>query len=249
MKEKSSFASHRAPRIALFITVPLIAVAIGIYLHLRTRHSEVKTPPPEIGPALVRQTTHGVQAPAVRFTDITRAAGIGFQHVNGAFGQKLLPETMGSGVAFLDYDNDGRQDLLFVNSCYWPGHEDKGKPVPTLSLFRNKGDGTFEDVTQVAGLSLTMYGMGVTVGDYDNDGWPDLFDAGVGGNRLFHNGSDGGQGRRFQDVTNMAAIAGPGGWPNAGRFLDWSTPVNFSTSAAFLDYDNDGFLDLFVCST
>src|SRR5207244_7106904 len=105
----------------------------------------------------------GVPIPKVRFTDITDRAGIQFVHVNGAFGKKLMPETMGSGVAFLDYDKDGRQDLLFVNSCPWPGHEEPGKPAPTLALYRNKGDGTFADVTKAAGLDVPLYGMGVAV--------------------------------------------------------------------------------------
>src|SRR5262249_26045485 len=136
-----------------------------------------------------------VQAPTVRFTDITAQAGIRFRHTNGSFGKKLLPETMGSGVAFIDYDNDGLQDILFVNSCHWPGHE--AKPAPTLALYRNKGDGTFEDVTKAVGLDVTIYGLGVTVGDYDNDGWPDIFVTAVGGSHLFHN--EGGKG--FKDVT------------------------------------------------
>ncbi|HEV3445239.1 MAG TPA: VCBS repeat-containing protein, partial [Gemmataceae bacterium] len=93
--------------------------------------------------------------PTVRFTDMTQAAGIRFRHTNGAFGKKLLPETMGPGVAFLDYDQDGRQDILFVNSCFWPGHEVRRQPAPTLALYRNKGDGTFEDVTAAAGLAVT----------------------------------------------------------------------------------------------
>src|SRR5438067_2344409 len=104
-----------------------------------------------------------IEVPKVRFTDVTEKAGIHFRHTNGSFGRKLLPETMGSGVAFLDYDGDGRQDLLFVNSCYWPGYEDKQQPPPTLALYRNKGDGTFADVTEAAGLKVTLYGMGVTV--------------------------------------------------------------------------------------
>src|SRR5438128_2198768 len=102
-----------------------------------------------VSPPLVPKT---VRAPSVRFTDITDKAGIRFRHTNGSFGRKLLPETMGSGVAFLDYDGDGRQDILFVNSCYWPGYEDKEQPPPTLALYRNKGDGTFEEVTASAGF-------------------------------------------------------------------------------------------------
>src|SRR5438876_11315288 len=117
-----------------------------------------------IAPPLIPKT---VQAPGVRFTDITNKAGIRFRHTNGAFGKKLLPETMGSGVAFLDYDGDGRQDILFVNSCSWPGYVGQVsnlpgrrqvgnlphvEPAPTLALYRNKGDSTFEDVTAAAGL-------------------------------------------------------------------------------------------------
>jgi hypothetical protein len=190
-----------------------------------------------------------VQAPRVRFIDITDKAGIHFHHTNGAFGKKLLPETMGSGVAFLDYDGDGKQDILFVNSCYWPGYERRERPTPTLALYRNKGDGTFEDVTESAGLKMTLFGMGVTVGDYDNDGWPDIFVTGVGGNRLFHNVSDGHDGRRFEDVTRAAGVEGVGRWPKSsqGDFLQTRTPLGFPSSAAFLDYDGDGLLDLFVC--
>jgi hypothetical protein len=190
-----------------------------------------------------------VQVPTVHFRDITDHAGIHFRHTNGALGKKLLPETMGSGVAFLDYDGDGRQDLLFVNSCFWPGYENGDVPPPTLVLYRNKGDGTFEDVTESAGLKVTLYGMGVTVGDYDNDGWPDIFITGVGGNRLFHNVSDGKNGRRFVDVTRAAGVEGPGYWPGPsdGEFLQLRTPLSFPSSAAFLDYDGDGLLDLFVC--
>jgi hypothetical protein len=190
-----------------------------------------------------------INLPNVRFTDITAQAGIRFVHANGAFGKKLLPETMGSGVAFLDYDGDGRQDLLLVNSCYWPGHEDRDKPAPTLALYRNRGDRTFEDVTVAAGLNVTLYGMGVTVGDFDNDGWPDLFVTGVGGNRLFRNVPDGKGGRRFVDVTAQAGdLAKANSWPAGGAFINHEAPVNFASSAAFVDYDNDGKLDLFVCN-
>jgi hypothetical protein len=204
---------------------------------------------PVVGPALLSKATEGIQIPKVRFTDITDQAGIRFQHTNGAFGKKLLPETMGSGVAFIDYDNDGLQDLLFVNSCYWPGYEN-GKPRPMLALYRNKGKGEFEDVTEKTGLAITLYGMGVTVGDYDNDGWPDVFITAVGGNRLFHNVADGKGGRRFEDVTEIAGVAGYDRWPNVGKedFLKIRTPISFPSSAAFLDYDGDGLLDLFVCN-
>jgi hypothetical protein len=163
-------------------------------------------------------------APAVTFTDVTQAAGIKFRHVNGAFGKKYLPETMGAGGAFLDYDGDGWQDILLVNSKGWPGQ--KGARA-TTALYKNQKNGTFADVSAAAGLDVEMYGMGVTAADYDNDGRTDVYITGLGGNRLFHN-----DGARFSDVTAKAGVAGGG----------------FSTSAAFLDYDRDGRLDLLVAN-
>jgi hypothetical protein len=194
-----------------------------------------------------------IPVPSVRFKDVTQPAGIRFTHCNGSFGKKLLPETMGSGVAVFDYDGDGKQDILFVNSRYWPGYEDAKRPAPTLVLYRNNGDGTFEDVTESAGLSrITMYGMGVAVGDYDNDGHPDVFITGLGGNRLLHNEPNGNGGRCFVDVTKISGLGGPGGWPHepkaAGDFLASHQPLNWSTSATFVDFDGDGKLDLFVCN-
>src|SRR5215469_4628944 len=103
--------------------------------------------------------------PTVNFTDITKEAGITFVHVNGAYGEKLLPETMGGGVAFLDFDGDGHQGLLFINSCYWQGHAPEGQPPPTMALYRNDGHGHFTDVTKGSGLDVSYYGMGVAIGD------------------------------------------------------------------------------------
>lgn len=172
----------------------------------------------------------GDEIPLARFTDITAAAGIHFTQINGAYGDKLLPETMGGGVAFFDFDDDGRPDLLFINSSYWPGHVPPGKQAPTMALYHNKGQGRFTDVTAGSGLDMSCYGMGVAIGDYDNDGRPDVFITAVGGNHLFHNEGHG----KFREVTQNAGVAGaPDGW---------------STSAAWIDYDNDGKLDLFVCN-
>lgn len=168
------------------------------------------------------------KVPAVRFTDVTEASGVRFRQVNGATGKKLLPETMGGGVAFLDYDGDGDSDLLFVSSSTWPG-DPAVTPRPTPVLYQNDGSGKFSDVTQKAGLDVSLYGMGVAVGDYDNDGDSDLFLTAVGPNHLFRN--DGG---RFTDVTRSAGVAG--------------ADTSWSSSAGFLDYDNDGDLDLFVAN-
>ena len=196
----------------------------------------------------------------IRFSDVTQQAAIKFKHNSGAFGLKLMPETMGSGVAFIDFDGDGFQDLFFVNCRYWTPQEVKEyqggkwsedemtvfkrthppgtKPqrfvpatVPqkrtTGELYKNNGDGTFRNVTKGSGLDIEMFGMGAAVGDYDNDGRPDLYVTGLGRNYLFHNEGNG----RFREVASAKGVQ-DSGW---------------STSAAWLDYDKDGRLDLFVC--
>src|SRR5262245_4076702 len=200
---------------------------------------------PKVEAPIVRQS---IPVPEVRFSDVTDAAGIRFRQVNGAFGKKLLPETMGSGIAVIDFDGDGKPDLLFVNSRPWPGRE-SASPPPAPALYRNRGDGTFEDVTASCGLGVSVYGLGVAVGDYDNDGRPDLFITAIGGNRLFHNEPGGPHGRRFVDVTSTAGVGGPDTWPGgtADDFLKRQQPLAFPSSATFVDYDGDGRLDLFVC--
>ncbi len=171
-------------------------------------------------------TSQDAAVPGFRLVDTTAAAGLQFQHRNGAYGGKLLPETMGSGCAFIDYAADGWPDILFVNGMDWPGHK---RDRATLRLYRNNRNGTFTDVTKRAGLDVELYGMGVAVGDYDNDGFPDLFITCVGQNRLFHNTGKG----TFVDVTSAAGLG---------------NRLAFSTSAMWLDFDRDGRLDLFVCN-
>lgn len=177
----------------------------------------------------------------IRFVDVTEQAGIRFRHFNGMAGRKLLPETMGSGVVVLDFDRDSRADLFFVNSRPWPGQPGHA----TQALYRNRGDGTFEDVTTATGLDVELFGMGATAADFDNDGWPDLFITAIGENRLYRNY----EGKRFVDVTATAGVAGTGKWPtvSGNEFLKLSDPVPFPASTAWLDYDGDGLLDLFVC--
>ena len=219
-------------------TVMLIAVlAAGMFLAGREL---LKRPDAPLADAVVAAPRAAAPAdamapPAVLFTDVTEAAGIRHNHRNGAYGERLLPETMGGGVAFLDYDNDQAVDLLFVSGRSWPWREKveggdggPGAKEPSLYLYRGDGKGGFQDVTRTAGLDVSLYGMGAAVGDYDGDGYVDVFVTAVGRNHLFRNLGGG----RFRDVTGRAGVA--------GEETDWST------GAAFVDVDRDGDLDLVV---
>jgi len=177
----------------------------------------LSSPPEQPAPASLRPSG------AIQFTDVTAQAGISFKHNSGAFGKKYLPETMGSGVCFLDYDNDGWQDILIVNSMDWPEHKSHKS---FAALYHNNRDGTYTDVTRQAGLATEMYGMGCAVGDFDNNGFDDVYITAVGSNHLFRNLGNG----KFMDVTAKAGVSDPG----------------FSTSAIWVDYDNDGKLDLLI---
>ncbi|MEN8176057.1 MAG: CRTAC1 family protein, partial [Pseudomonadota bacterium] len=210
------------------VAIILAALIFGLVLWHNARdrtsrpvvEAQVSTP-------VTASSTQPQAIPPIPFTDITREAGIDFLHVNGAYGERLMPETIGSGCAFLDYDNDGDQDLLLINFNDWPGHE--GEATPRHALYANDGHGRFEEVTEQVGLAFSDYGMGVAVGDYDGDGWLDLYLTTLGKNRLLHN-----EGGHFREVTDKAGVAG-------GQ-NEWSS------SAAFLDYDRDGDLDLFVAN-
>jgi len=188
----------------------IASVAVCTFLLIFSTNSIAQAPVAAKGPA--------------EFRDVTAAAGIKFVHNNGAFGKKYLPETLGPGVAFIDYDSDGWPDIFLVNGTDWPGHRTKHT---TPKLYHNNHDGTFTDVTHKAGLDVELFGLGVAVGDYDNDGYDDLFVTAYGQSHLFHNNGNG----TFTDVTQKAGFAGV---------------QEFSTSAAWVDYDRDGKLDLVV---
>jgi hypothetical protein len=169
-------------------------------------------------------TLAGALHAQVTFTDVTKPAGIRFTHNAGKSGKKYLPETMGAGLAWIDADGDGYQDLFFVNSKDWSPRGRKSLPA----LYKNNRNGTFLDVTAASGLAVESYGMGVAAGDYDNDGRDDLYVTALEGDRLYHN-----EGAfRFREVTAASGIAN----------------AQFGTSAAWLDYDKDGKLDLFVAN-
>lgn len=208
-----------------------LVLLIGIGAGLTYWLSRPEPPPPIRETELAKVETReipDVQLPVVRFTDVTDELGIDFEHNNGATGAKLLPETMGGGAAMFDFDNDGDQDILLVNSKDWPWDPPSDR-TSTSVLYRNDG-GRFVDVSESSGLNLSEYAMGVAVGDFDNDTFVDVFVTSVGLNHLFRNLGDG----RFEEITESAGVAG-----DADRW---------STSAGWFDFDNDGDLDLMVCN-
>lgn len=210
-----------------FFGIPLYLVIIGVIVYVSMLNQEAEKValqgPGKLG-VVIRP-----EIPNVQFKDVTESAGIRFQHHSGAYGGHNLPEVMGPGVAFLDYDNDGDQDLLIVNSCNWPFHESSSGPgQPTHAFYENDGRGGYRDVTEKVGLNFSSYGMGACCGDIDNDGFIDLYITGYEGNFLLRNI----EGQRFEDVTQQAGVRAFG----------------LCTSTSFVDYDRDGRLDLFVCS-
>ncbi len=221
------------PRAALSSTVALLIGLVAATTMSCTPEEAVDETPAytETSPSFTGRTSTDAST-NLRLTDVTVESGIDFRHATGAFGDKWMPETMGSGVAVFDYDGDTWPDLFFVSGTGWAGHaEDRGA---TSRLYRNQHDGTFRDVTVAAGLAQPIYGMGAAAADYDADGDVDLYLTAVGDNRLYRN--DGG---RFTDVTTATGTAGN----EAGA----SDPA-WSAAAAWFDSDRDGWLDLLVCN-
>jgi hypothetical protein len=186
---------------------------------------------PTTQPSIVsKEEAADANASPIRFTDIIADLGIDFRHQDGATPMQYSPEVLGSGVAWLDYDRDGFYDLFLVQGGRFPPDRNESPTQPTSRLYRNLGNGTFADVTSQVGIHTPGYGQGVAVGDYDNDGYPDLFVTNFDGGRLYHNEAAGDQ-RRFRDVCKEAGISLEG----------------WCTSCAFGDVHGNGHLDLFVC--
>ncbi len=206
-------------------------MATGAIAYFLTRPSAEKAVEKKTQTVLPQQRetqTAKLVIPEIPFVDVSSEAGIDYTHYDGKRGERLLPETMGGGCGFFDYDNDGDQDIIFVNSCDWPwSPSTEGQVRPTMRLYQNDGRGKFQDVTLSAGLNATFYGMGVAFGDYDNDGWVDVFFTAVGKNHLYRN-----EGGKFVDVTQEAGVGG--------------VPTQWSCPAMWFDYDRDGKLDLIV---
>jgi len=218
-----------------FLTIGAALILPGC----RRESPELVTPPAR-PPAVSTQVTLAQSRAAAQitthplsFTDVTAAAGIDWTYENGATGRHLFIETVGGGVALFDYNNDGLLDIFAVQGGPVPGAVGAKRHFSQKSaLYRNNGDGTFTDVTNAAGLgAITGYGQGVSAADYNNDGWMDLYVTTYGGNQLFHNNGDG----TFKEVTTAAGLA------------DLNAELPWPLSSAWGDYDNDGFLDLFVC--
>jgi hypothetical protein len=228
--KNNSYSGEAIIRKAFYRSVIAIAVfgiaAFAIYHFTRQQPETAAITEQDIkGPVITQQAPE--QIPAIRFTDITDQAGIDFVHINGAYGERLLPETMTGGGGFLDYDNDGDQDIILINATYWPDQAQQEKP--TSRLYNNDGNGNFTDVTEATGMAINSYGMGVAVADYDNDGWDDVYITTLHRNYLLHNEQG-----RFVDVSEASGAA--------GFDKEWST------AAVFFDFDNDSDLDLFVAN-
>ncbi len=231
--ESDDRAIRTGLRWSLIALITLGVVGTGAFFALRKTAGPAKVQVTPLAAPQTVQTAQKLTLPKVPFTEVSAAAGIQFRHFTGATGEKLLPETMGAGAAFFDADGDGDADLLLVNGNRWPW-DTQGPASPGCALYRNDtptgGAIRFTDISAGSGLETPFYGMGAAVGDYDNDGKPDVLITAVGGAHLFHNEGGG----HFKDVTATAGVGG--------------SPDEWSTAATWFDLDNDGDLDVFVAS-
>lgn len=227
--EQNDEAIASALQKSILVALAVAVIGGGIWL----ASGLFQPPPPEEKETVLTlpedRVVDTLELPKIPMVDITEQSGIDWTHESGMAGEKLLPETMGGGVAMFDYDRDGDQDILFVGGMDWEWSENRNPNPRSLCLYQNDGQANFTDVTTAAGLELELYGMSPTIGDINNDGWPDLYVTAVGRNLLFQNNEG-----HFEDITESAGVA--------GAAEDWSS------GSTFFDYDNDGLLDLFVCN-
>ncbi len=210
------------------LVIVIIGIVVGgiIFFNQKKDDQPIIDSTPTLAP---EKQTHVVEVPKVKFTDVTQSSGLNFIHENGATGQKFLPETMGGGCAFFDYDGDGDADILMVSGDHWPDQKASKSSKPAVALFENDGKGNFKDVSKSRGFTQSFYGMGIAIGDYNGDGSLDVFISALGKNYLYKN-----ENGNFVDVSEQAGIQG--------------SDEAWSTSSGFFDYDGDGDLDLFVCN-
>ncbi|MEN9603044.1 MAG: hypothetical protein RIS56_2650, partial [Verrucomicrobiota bacterium] len=229
--ESDDRAIRTGLRWSLVALIVLGVVGVGAFFALRKTTGPAKVQVTPLAAPQTVQTAQKLTLPKAPFTEVSAVAGLQFRHFTGATGEKLLPETMGAGAAFFDADGDGDADLLLINGNRWPW-ANSGPPSPGCALYRNDtpagGAIRFTDISAGSGLEIPFYGMGAAVGDYDNDGKPDVLITAVGGAHLFHNEGGG----HFKDVTAAAGVGG--------------SPDEWSTAATWFDLDNDGDLDVFV---
>ena len=231
--ESDDRAIRTGLRWSLVALIVLGVVGVGAFFALRKTTGPAKVQVTPLAAPQTVQTAQKLTLPKAPFTEASAVAGLQFRHFTGATGEKLLPETMGAGAAFFDADGDGDADLLLVNGNRWPW-DTQGPASPGCALYRNDtpagGPIRLTDISAGSGLEIPFYGMGAAVGDYDNDGKPDVLITAVGGAHLFHNEGGG----HFKDVTATAGVGG--------------SPDEWSTAATWFDLDNDGDLDVFVAS-
>ena len=226
---ENDFIIGRAFWRSLIVFASVGAIVLGFYLVSTIRWNTPKDIVTSVNAPNYRDALDVIKLPKIPLTNITKSSGLQFEHISGRNGERLLPETMGGGGGFFDYDNDGDQDILFVNSTFWPWDKsDRLIAASSILLYQNDGSGKFNDVSAEVGFNENFYGMGPAFADFDGDGFTDIFVTAVGKNKCYRNID----GKRFEEVAQALGIAGDEG--------QWSCP------ALWFDYDHDNRLDLLV---